>query len=341
MPQSYFELEAQLKKTPHTWLVTGAAGFIGSHLCQRLLSLGQAVIGLDNFATGSHANIEAIRTEVGQAASRRFTFIEADVGRADVLAALPEDVGFVLHQAALGSVPRSIEKPLASHQANVDGFVSILEFCRNRKIPLVYASSSSVYGDHPSLPKIEGSEGNLLSPYAATKAINELYADVWHRTYQLPLIGLRYFNVFGPRQDPRGAYAAVIPRWLSCVQDCKSCLINGDGQTSRDFCYIENVIQANILSACAEPEAFGRVYNIACGERTTLRELHDLLWQFGKDFGLCPTIQPPVLQDFRAGDVRHSLADVSLAQQLLGYRPAVSFVDGLRALVRTAAGMKS
>jgi UDP-N-acetylglucosamine 4-epimerase len=266
--------------------------------------------------------------------------VEADVSKAEMLEALPVDIDIVLHQAALGSVPRSIENPVASHQANVNGFLNLLEFCRARKLRLIYASSSSVYGDHAALPKQEGQAGRLLSPYAATKAINETYAQVWSDCYSLETIGLRYFNVFGPRQDPSGAYAAVIPRWLSSIMDNQPCTLNGDGETSRDFCYVENVVQANLLAAYASPNALGRCYNIACGERTTLRQLHDLLWATANQVGAVKVVREPIMQPFRAGDVRHSLASIALAQELLGFEPAVMFGQGIAALVRYSAHTK-
>ena len=271
MTTRYQQLELELKNKNYIWLVTGVAGFIGSHLAERLLSLGQTVIGVDNFATGKKENLELVRAALEPAAAARFTFIQADVADKNFVEQLKKhSFNFVLHQAALGSVPRSVESPVNSHRANVEGFLNILEFCRAQNLPLVYASSSSVYGDHPALPKVEGQEGQVLSPYAATKAINELYAGVWYKTYQQLSIGLRYFNVFGPRQDPAGAYAAVIPRWLTNILAAKPCQLYGDGETSRDFCYIENVVQANILAAFAPKSAWGQVYNVACGEQTCL-----------------------------------------------------------------------
>lgn len=333
---SRFEaVKSQMQHKPRRWLVTGAAGFIGSHLTEQLLNLGQQVVGVDNFATGSHSNIDLVLRAVGKEAAQRFLLVEADVSKAEMLSALPVDIDIVLHQAALGSVPRSIENPVASHQANVTGFLNLLEFCRARKLRLVYASSSSVYGDHPALPKHEGQEGRLLSPYAATKAINETYAQVWSDCYSLETIGLRYFNVFGPRQDPSGAYAAVIPRWLAAIMNEQPCTLNGDGETSRDFCYVKNVVQANLLAAYAPATALGKCYNIACGERTTLRQLHDLLWTTAKKLGVVKVVREPIMQAFRAGDVRHSLASIALAQEHLGFEPSVRFAEGIAALVQT------
>ena len=326
--------EGRLRASPATWLVTGAAGFIGSHLCQRLLQLGQRVRALDNFATGHQHNIDALVEEAAGAGT--FEFIEGDIrSLADCRRAV-EGAHYVLHEAALGSVPRSLEDPLLTNAANIDGFVNMLVAARDAGVKrFVYAASSSTYGDHPGLPKVEDEIGKPLSPYAVTKYVNELYADVFGRAYGMQTIGLRYFNVFGPRQDPEGAYAAVIPRWFGELTAGQRCQINGDGETSRDFCYIDNVVQANVLAATAEsPEAVNQVYNVAFGGRTTLNELYygirDLLSARQPELA---TLEP-VYGAFRDGDVRHSQADISKAAQLLGYTPDFDVGEGL---ARTAA----
>jgi len=312
-------------------LVTGVAGFIGSNLLEKLLLLDQTVIGLDNFSTGHRRNLDEVRTLVSAEQWGRFRFIEGDIRNLEDCRRATAGVDFVLHQAALGSVPRSLEDPLRSHASNVDGFINMLVAARDAGVKrFVYASSSSVYGDHPALPKVETNIGKPLSPYAATKLLNEIYADVFHRCYQLPVIGLRYFNVFGPRQDPEGAYAAVIPRWFTAAAHNEPICINGDGETSRDFCFIENVILANLLAATvANTEAMNRVYNIAFGGRTTLNEL------CAKIRALVAHRRPgtaniaPIFRPERPGDVRHSHADISSARGLLGYDPEYSIDDGL------------
>lgn len=312
-----------LKKTPATWLVTGVAGFIGSNLLETLLRLNQRVVGLDNFATGHQHNLDDVRRCVGETLWQQFTFIEGDIRHLKDCHAAVEGVDYVLHQAALGSVPRSIADPLLTHSANIDGFINMLVAARDAKVKrFVYAASSSTYGDHPGLPKVEDRIGKPLSPYAVTKYVNELYADVFARTYGLEVIGLRYFNVYGRRQDPNGAYAAVIPRWYNTLLKGESCQINGDGETSRDFCYIDNTVQANLLAATVkDAEAVNQVYNVACGDRTTLNTLYHAI----RD--TVATARPeaaelaPLYRDFRAGDVRHSQADISKAQSLLGYVP--------------------
>jgi UDP-N-acetylglucosamine 4-epimerase len=313
------------------WLVTGAAGFIGSNLVEALLKLDQRVIGLDNFATGHKKNLEQVKALVSTEQWARFSFIDDDIRDPAICQRACRGVDFVLHQAALGSVPRSIDDPFATHEANVNGFLNMLVAARDAKVKrFVYASSSALYGDHPGLPKVEDKIGQPLSPYAATKCFNELYADVFARCYGTPSIGLRYFNVFGPRQDPEGAYAAVIPKWVAAMLKGEPVVINGDGETSRDFCYIENVVQANLLAATTEnPAAVNQVYNVACGERTTLNELFTLI-----QIGLAKTNPDvmkikPTCRDFRPGDVRHSLADISKAQRLLGYAPTHSVRQGL------------
>jgi len=320
-----------LRQEPNTWLVTGVAGFIGSHLLETLLSLDQYVVGLENFVTGYRHNLEDVRANVTGRQWLRFTLIEGDICNEATCRQACADVDIVLHQAALGSVPRSIEDPLRTHHTNLTGFLNVLVAARDAKVSrFVYAASSSTYGDHPELPKVEERIGRPLSPYAVTKCADEMYADVFARTYDMSVIGLRYFNVFGPRQDPNGAYAAVIPRWCAALLGGNQVYINGDGDTSRDFCYIDNCVQANLLAATATNDAaVGHVFNVAFGERTTLSQLfaliHGALIGQGVDIGN----STPVYRDFRAGDVRHSLADISKAQRLLGYAPEFDVARGL------------
>ena len=270
----FAERREQLRQHPATWLVTGAAGFIGSNLVETLLRLGQRVVGLDSFATGHRRNLDEVRALVGDEAWRRCTFLEGDIRDATTCREACTGVDYVLHQAALGSVPRSIEDPLTTNAANITGFVNMLVAARDAGVRrFVYAASSSTYGDHPELPKIEERIGNPLSPYAVTKLVNELYAAVFARTYGFRSIGLRYFNIFGQRQDPNGAYAAVIPRWFAALLTGEPVYINGDGETSRDFCFIDNCVQANLLAAIAPDEAADQVYNVAFGERTSLTHI--------------------------------------------------------------------
>ncbi len=313
------------------WLVTGSAGFIGSHLIEQLLRGGQTVVSLDNFATGHRSNLEEVRRAVGDEAWARHRFIEADIVDPAACRAACDGVDIVLHQAALGSVPRSIEDPLRTHAVNATGFLNMLVAARDAGCSrFVFAASSSTYGDHPALPKVEDVIGNPLSPYAVTKYLDELYSSVFTRTYAMQTIGLRYFNVFGPRQDPNGAYAAVIPNWAQRISRGEPCHINGDGETTRDFCYIANVVQANLRAALVPAEGpIHEVFNVAFGERTSLNQLHHLLGE--KIRQLMPGLEPlpPVHRDFRAGDVRHSLADIGKARRLLGYAPAYSVDSGL------------
>jgi UDP-N-acetylglucosamine/UDP-N-acetylgalactosamine 4-epimerase len=328
----YEQVVEQLKAKRHRWLVTGAAGFIGSNLVEALLRLNQTVVGLDNFSTGHQRNLDQVQTLVGSAAWKNFSFIRGDICDIATCHDACKDVSYVLHHAALGSVPRSIEDPIMSNHSNVTGFVNMLVAARDAKTKrFVYAASSSTYGDHPGLPKIEDQIGKPLSPYAVTKYVNELYADVFGRCYDVETIGLRYFNIFGPRQDPDGAYAAVIPKWIASMIKNEALLINGDGDTSRDFCYVENVIQANILSATTtNKDAINQVYNVAVNERTTLNQLFDMQRDLlVKRFAHLEKFKPKY-QDFRAGDVRHSLADISKAQTLLGYAPSHRIGEGLR-----------
>jgi len=328
---AYEDLKTELRRNRRTWLITGVGGFIGSNLLETLLKLDQPVKGLDNFATGKKANLDQVRELVTPGQWARFEFIEGDITRLDSCREACKGVDWVLHQAALGSVPRSIEDPLNSHLSNDLGFVNMLVAARDAGVKrVVYASSSAIYGDHPGLPKVEDRIGIPLSPYAATKLTNEVYAQAFGNSYGLSTIGLRYFNVFGPRQDPEGAYAAVIPKWIAALMKREPVYVNGDGETSRDFCYIENVVQANLLAACAtRPEASNQTYNIALGERTTLNELYRLLQEALRRHD--PSLPPrePVYRDFRAGDVRHSLADISKAKRLLGYEPTHRIDRGL------------
>ena len=327
----YDELQSKLKISPKTWLVTGVAGFIGSNLVEKLLRLEQRVTGLDNLSTGKRPNLDEVAKLVGTDRWARFRFIEGDIKDLKACQAACADVDYVLHQAALGSVPRSMVEPLASHESNVTGFLNMLLAARDAKVKqFVYASSSAVYGDDPSLPKVETRTGKPLSPYAATKAINEVYATAFSQAYGFNSIGLRYFNVFGPRQDPDGAYAAVIPKWIAALLKREPVRINGDGETSRDFCFVDNVVQANLLAATAtNAEALNQAYNIAIGERTPLNELFDALQKSLRRQDPSLPEQKPIYQDFRDGDVRHSLADISKAQRLLGYRPMHRIEEGI------------
>lgn len=329
---TYQELERRLAKDRHTWLITGVAGFIGSNLLEALLRLDQRVIGMDNFATGYRSNLEEVRQLVSPEQWARFMFQEGDIRELSDCRRACEGIDFVLHQAALGSVPRSLEDPIATNAANVTGFLNMLVAARDaRARSFTYAASSSTYGDHPGLPKVEDRIGKPLSPYAVTKYVNELYADVFASSYGFTTIGLRYFNVFGPRQDPNGAYAAVIPKWTAAMLAGEEVVINGDGETSRDFCYIENVVQANLLAALAvDATSRNEVYNIAAGSRTSLNQLFQELRQSLRENGF-EYDRSPVHADFRAGDVRHSQADVTKARERLGYEPVFSVREGIRA----------
>lgn len=321
----------QLRTAPKRWLVTGAAGFIGSNLLEELLRLGQSVVGLDNFATGKRANLEDVRSLVGETAWGNFSFIEGDIRDPETCRAACAGIDYVLHQAALGSVPRSIDDPLTSNAANVTGSLNMLVAARDAKVArFVYAASSSTYGDHPGLPKVEERIGRPLSPYAVTKYVNELYAEVFARCYGLEAIGLRYFNVFGRRQDPDGAYAAVIPRWVAALLRGEPVYINGTGETSRDFCYVANAVQANLLAATVgDPQAVNQVYNVAVHAQTDLNALYEKLRS--RLLPLRPALgeASPVYRAFRAGDVLHSLADIGKAGRLLGYAPTHTIDQGL------------
>ena len=330
------DLRFALTGVARRWLVTGSAGFIGSHLLETLLLAGQEVTSLDSFATGHRANLEEVRRAVGESAWSRHRFIEADIVDPAACAAACEGVDLVLHEAALGSVPRSIDDPLRTHATNATGFLNMLVAARNAGVRrFVYAASSSTYGDSPDLPKVEDRIGRPLSPYAVTKYLNELYADVFGRCYGTPGMGLRYFNVFGPRQDPQGAYAAVIPRWVAAMLRNEPCVINGDGETSRDFCYVANVVQANLRAALTKrPDAVNQVYNIAVGQRITLKQLHAAIEAALVNIRPDLRIAPPQFADFREGDVRHSLADVGKARALLGYAPTHDVPSGLAEAVK-------
>ncbi|MGC0121392.1 NAD-dependent epimerase/dehydratase family protein [Pseudoalteromonas piscicida] len=325
----YEEVKAELQNNPKVWLVTGVAGFIGSNLLETLLKLGQKVIGLDNFATGHQHNLDEVQSLVTAEQWQRFTFIEGDIRDYATCETAVSNVDYVLHQAALGSVPRSIADPITSNAANITGFLNMLQAAKEANVEsFTYAASSSTYGDHPALPKVEENIGNPLSPYAVTKYVNELYAGVYARTYGFKSIGLRYFNVFGQRQDPNGAYAAVIPKWTAAMIKGEDVYINGDGETSRDFCFIENTVQMNILAATASDEAKDNVYNVAVGDRTTLNSLYDAIQVALSNNGISSSAAP-IYRDFRVGDVRHSQANISKAKSLLGYEPMFKIRDGI------------
>src|SRR5690554_2913333 len=330
MSNRYQQLLEQLPKQPKTWLITGVAGFIGSNLLETLLKLNQKVVGLDNFATGHQHNLDEVQSLVSPEQWTGFNFIQGDIRNLEDCQTACQVVDYVLHQAALGSVPRSINDPITTNSTNIDGFLNMLVAARDAKVQsFTYAASSSTYGDHPALPKVEDNIGKPLSPYAVTKYVNELYADVFAKTYGFNCVGLRYFNVFGKRQDFNGAYAAVIPKWTAAMIQNEPVFINGDGETSRDFCYIENTVQANLLAATTtNPDAKNQVYNVAVGDRTTLNQLFEAIQIALKDNGINYT-QTPTYREFRAGDVRHSQADVTKAKTLLGYAPDFVIKEGI------------
>jgi UDP-N-acetylglucosamine/UDP-N-acetylgalactosamine 4-epimerase len=325
----YDDVCADLVNSPRRWLVTGVAGFIGSALLERLLDLGQSVVGVDNFITGHQRNIDDVLS-INPDEKLQFKFIEGDLRDPEVAAKAVKNVDIVLHQAALGSVPRSLKDPIASHEHNVNGFLNVLNAAREAGVQrFVFASSSSVYGDHPGLPKVEDRTGRLLSPYAATKRTDEIYAQTFHEAYGLGTIGLRYFNVFGRRQDPDGVYAAVIPRWIAALVAGKPCVIFGDGSNSRDFCYIDNIVQANLLAATAKPEATGTVYNCGCNGRTDLKELFAMIRDnLAKDIPELATAEP-VFEGPRSGDIAHSQASIEKISSALGYAPTHQVADGM------------
>jgi UDP-N-acetylglucosamine 4-epimerase len=325
----YNEIKQDLLANPKTWLVTGVAGFIGSNLLEHLLKLNQTVVGLDNFATGHQHNLDEVQGDVSQEQWTRFNFIEGDIRNAETCKQAVSGVDYVLHQAALGSVPRSINDPVTTNGVNISGFLNMLVAARDESVKsFTYAASSSTYGDHPALPKVEENIGKPLSLYAVTKYVNELYADVFARTYNFNSIGLRYFNVFGKRQDPNGAYAAVIPKWTADMINNEEVFINGDGETSRDFCFIENTVQMNILAATAADDAKDKVYNVAVGDRTTLKDLYKAIQSALNECNII-VAKEPIYRDFRAGDVRHSQADISKARNLLGYEPEFKIQQGI------------
>lgn len=325
------QVQQELKQQKKTWLITGCAGFIGSNLLEALLQLDQRVVGLDNFSTGYKHNLDEVRETVTPQQWARFRFIEGDIRDAEVCRRAVSGVDYVLHQAALGSVPRSIKDPVATHDVNVNGFLNMLVASRDAAVTsFVYAASSAVYGDHPDLPKVENKIGKALSPYAVTKHVNELYADVFARCYGLKSIGLRYFNVFGKRQDPNGVYAAVIPKWIAAMIRDEEVFLNGDGETSRDFCFIDNAVQANLLAATTSDANKNETYNVAVNDTTTLKQLFDYL-KCALQRNNIEYSRAPVFRDFRAGDVRHSRADIDKARERLGYVPRFRVCQGIEA----------
>ena len=331
----YEKLQNYLLNNQSTWLITGVAGFIGSNLLEKLLILNQKVVGLDNFDTGFQHNldqaIEDAEKFTGKSLSSNFIFINGDIRELSDCKKACSGVDYVLHQAALGSVPRSIEDPINTNRANIDGFLNMIVVCKDADIKrFVYAASSSTYGDHPDLPKVEDKIGNPLSPYAVTKLVNELYARVFSKTYGFKAIGLRYFNIFGKRQNPNGSYAAVIPKWASAIINKEDVFINGDGETSRDFCYIDNAVQMNLLAATSEDEiSTDQIYNVALNDRTSLNKLYQMIEEGIARRTEVLEKQRPIYRDFRPGDVVHSQADISKAKELLGYEPRYKISDGM------------
>ena len=330
MSNRYAQVQTELQRAPKVWLVTGVAGFIGSNLLEVLLKLNQTVVGLDNLSTGYQHNLDEVQGKVSAQQWSKFSFHLGDIRHLVDCRKACAGVDYVLHQAALGSVPRSIADPITTNSSNIDGYLNVLVAARDAEVKsFTYAASSSTYGDHPGLPKVEDLIGKPLSPYAVTKYVNELYADVFARCYGFKTIGLRYFNVFGARQDPNGAYAAVIPKWTDALIKAEPIYINGDGETSRDFCYVANAVQANLLAATvSNPEALNQVYNVAVGDRTTLNELFGLLQSSLQGHGVDASMKP-IYRDFRAGDVRHSQAEVAKARRLLGYEPSHRLAEGV------------
>lgn len=328
---TYEKLMINLLASNNKWLITGVAGFIGSNLLEQLLKLDQYVVGLDNLSTGHKSNLELVKELVSEEQWKRFNFIEGDICNLDDCLHACEGVDYVLHQAALGSVPRSIKDPITTNENNISGFLNMLVAARDQHVKrLVYAASSSTYGTHPGLPKVESLIGEPLSPYAVTKYVNELYAGVFSKVYGLESIGLRYFNVFGPRQDPNGAYAAVIPKWTASILNHETVHVNGDGSTSRDFCFVANAVQANLLAATTtNPEAINTIYNVAVGQQTSLNELYNAIAQELIKYGVEIKSDNLKYRDFREGDVKHSLADISKIKTRLGYEPMFTLKDGL------------
>lgn len=330
----YTKVKAELLNQPKTWLITGVAGFIGSNLLQELLQLNQSVVGVDNFSTGSQFNLNEVQAIVTKKQWKRFSFRKGSIVNVKFCKSICKDIDYVLHQAALGSVPRSLKDPIKTNNSNITGFLNMLVGARDGNVKnFVYAASSSTYGDHKALPKREDRIGNPLSPYAITKYVNELYADIFFKSYDFNSIGLRYFNVFGKRQSPNGAYAAVIPKWLASISNNQSVQINGDGSTSRDFCFVDNAVQANILAACTiKKNALNQIYNIALGDKTSLTDLFKIIKKEVSKYKTIDDIDP-IYRDFRAGDVKHSQADISKAKKLLGYRPTHKIQPGIQELV--------
>lgn len=325
----YEALLDSLPANPKTWLITGVAGFIGSNLLETLLRLDQKVVGLDNFATGHRRNLDEVRQTVSEDQWGRFSFIEADIRNLNDCHRACVGVDYVLHQAALGSVPRSLNDPISTNETNINGFLNMLVAARDANVSsFTYAASSSTYGDHPGLPKVEELIGSPLSPYAVTKYVNELYADVFFRCYKFDTVGLRYFNVFGRRQDPNGAYAAVIPKWTGAMINNEDVFMNGDGETSRDFCFIDNAVQANLLAATAQADAKNKIYNVSVGDRTSLNQLFTYIAETLKANGVFYA-KKAVYREFRDGDVRHSQADISRARTLLGFTPTYDIQAGI------------
>jgi len=337
----YQKISQELTQNPKVWLVTGVGGFIGSNLLETLLILNQKVIGLDNFSTGNHENLHEVQSLVSKKQWSNFKLIKGDIASIKSCKSACQGVDFVLHQAAMGSVPRSLKNPIRTNKSNITGFLNMLVAARDAQVTnFVYAASSSTYGDHKKLPKREHIIGNPLSPYAVTKYVNELYADVFYRSYGFNSIGLRYFNVFGKRQTPNSTYAAVIPKWIHAIKNDEDIFINGDGETSRDFCHIENAVQANILAATStDSKALNNIYNVAVGERTSLNELYDLikkrLYKITKN-----SHSKLQYRDFREGDVRHSLADISKASKLLGYKPKYRVKSSIKLTIDWHVGGK-
>lgn len=337
MPMTkYDQVKQQLLAEPKVWLVTGVAGFIGSNLLETLLKLNQHIVGLDNFSTGFQRNLDEVKHSVSAEQWQRFEFIVGDICDLDTCKsalkhAAGGDVNYVLHQAALGSVPRSIDDPINTNKSNIDGFLNMLVAAKDAGVDsFTYAASSSTYGDHPALPKVEKNIGNPLSPYAVSKYVNELYASVFARVYDFKTIGLRYFNVFGPRQNPEGVYAAVIPKWTAAMIKGEQVFINGDGETSRDFSYVDNAVQLNILAATAHKEAKNEVYNMALGSKTTLNELYVGILKALQEHGIV-YLKSPKYKEFRVGDVRHSQADITKAKEKLGFYPTHEIIPGIHA----------
>lgn len=328
--QTYEQLVLELQRNPKTWLITGVAGFIGSNLLETLLKLDQIVVGLDNFSTGHQRNLDEVECLVSKAQWDGFRLIKGDIRNLDSCENACKGIDYVLHQAALGSVPRSINDPITTNDTNITGFLNLLVAARDAEVKsFTYAASSSTYGDHPALPKVEDTIGKPLSPYAVTKYVNELYAEVFARTYGFRTIGLRYFNVFGQRQDPNGAYAAVIPKWTAAMISGCELYINGDGETSRDFCFIENAVQANLLAATSNTEARNQIYNVALNERTSLNQLFSIIKSCLSDHSI-NYISNPIYRDFRNGDVLHSQANIEKAESQLGYMPKYKVIEGIK-----------